>query len=243
MHAVRLACAAVLVLIGGAATRGPDLVEANVSVSQHGRTLRVRDVVRNRGPGVAAPSTTGYFVAHKQIGSRRVRRIPPHGASQATTTLVIPGSVPPGSWRLSVCADVRSLVPESNERNNCRFAARLVDVSDVPPPKFAGLSRATTCIPGPVGGPVRNSPYTLTWDPASDDVTPQSEIVYEIYEAHAAGMEDFAHASYVSDPGATIFVTPPLPDDIPHYFVVRARDSAGNRDRNHVERRGENLCL
>lgn len=243
MHADRLACAAVLVLFGGAAARGPDLVEASVSVSQHGRTVRVTDVVRNRGTSGAAASTTGYFIARKQIGSRRVGRIPPHGASRATTALKIPAGLPPGSWRLTVCADVRSRVRESNERNNCRSAAELVNVSDLTPPKFAGLSRATTCIPGPVAGPVRNSPYALTWDQASDNVTPQGEIVYEIYVANAAGTEDFAHPSYVSDPGATMFVTPPLPDNVPQYFVVRARDAAGNRDRNKVERLGQNLCL
>lgn len=40
----------------------------------------------------------------------------------------------------------------------------------------------------------------------------------------------------------TTFVTPLLPDDETYYFVVRARDEAGNRDANDVERLGVNLC-
>ena len=39
------------------------------------------------------------------------------------------------------------------------------------------------------------------------------------------------------------FATPPLPDNVAHYFVVRAVDKAGNRDRNEVERPGQNLCV
>jgi CARDB len=235
--------AVILTLVGGSAHARPDLVELTVSVSQHGRTLAVTDTVLNRGVASAAGSTTGYFLARKQLASRRVAPLRSHSSSRRTSTFVIPARVAPGSWRLTACADVRSRVRESNERNNCRSASRLVEVGDLAPPRFAGLSRATTCIPGPVGGRVRNTPYALAWGPASDNVTPQSDIVYEIYEANTMGTEDFAHPSYVSDPGATTFVTPPLPDNVSHYFVVRARDAAGNRDRNKVERLGQNLCL
>ena len=53
------------------------------------------------------------------------------------------------------------------------------------PPKFAGLQSAVTCIPGPIG-PGRASSYTLSWEPASDEVTPASKIVYEVYQATTA---------------------------------------------------------
>jgi hypothetical protein len=158
-------------------------------------------------------------------------------------TIAIPASVRPGKRRLVVCADARANVRESNERNNCRAAASHVVVSDVTPPRFDGLGRATTCIPGPVGGPTRSSPYSLTWKSAADDATPSNAIVYEIYEANAPGTEVYAQPAYVTVPGATTFVTPVLPDNIPHYFVVRARDETGNQDHNTVERLGENLCL
>ena len=110
------------------------------------------------------------------------------------------------------------------------------------PPKFTGLKSATTCIPGPIGGG-RTTSYHLSWDPATDDVTPSSEIVYDVYQATTSGGENFATPTYTTPPGATSFDTPQLATDKYFYFVVRARDQAGNRDSNLVEREGENLCV
>jgi hypothetical protein len=120
-------------------------------------------------------------------------------------------------------------------------AAARIAAADGTPPTFAGLSSATTCIPGPSGG--RSASYTLRWDAATDDVTPQRKIVYDIYQATSAGGEDFSSPTYTARHGATSFSTPPLPADESFYFVVRARDRAGNRDSNKVERQGVNLCV
>jgi hypothetical protein len=110
------------------------------------------------------------------------------------------------------------------------------------PPKFAGLKSAVTCIPGPIG-PGRTSSYHLSWEPASDDVTPSSKIVYEVYQASAPGREDFSKPTYKTAPGASAFSTPPLSSEGAFYFVVRARDRARKEDSNKVERLGENLCV
>jgi hypothetical protein len=111
---------------------------------------------------------------------------------------------------------------------------------DAQPPQFAGLASATTCVPGPIG--VRTTNYTLRWDPATDNVTRAKKIVYDVYQASVPGGEDFTAPTYTTSAGATSFVTPPLPADQALYFVVRARDAAGNRDSNKVERQGQNLC-
>ena len=113
---------------------------------------------------------------------------------------------------------------------------------DTIPPKFAGLKAATTCIPGPVGGG-RTTSYHLSWDPAADNRTPSSQIVYDIYQASTPGGEDFSVPTYTSPAGATSFDTPPLSTETTFYFVVRARDRAGNSDSNKVERQGQNLCV
>jgi len=112
---------------------------------------------------------------------------------------------------------------------------------DRTPPMFAGLESATTCVPGPIAGQAAS--YHLSWDPATDDVTPSTKIVYDIYQATKAGGEDFSSATYTARRGGTSFNTPPLPADAVFYFVVRARDRAGNRDANEVERQGVNLCV
>jgi len=121
-------------------------------------------------------------------------------------------------------------------------ALALVGGRDHTPPVFGGLDRATTCIPGPVGGD-RLSRYHLSWRTARDDRTPRSRIVYDIYMATTPGGQSFAHPTYTTAAGATSFATPPLSSVEQHYFVVRARDAAGNRDRNRRERLGTNLCL
>jgi hypothetical protein len=113
---------------------------------------------------------------------------------------------------------------------------------DHAPPTFAGLKSATTCVPGPIGGG-RTTSYNLTWDAATDNVSPSSTIVYLVYQASAPGAEDFSTPTHTTAAGATSFATPALPADKPVYFVVRARDQAGNIDSNTVERQGENLCV
>lgn len=97
---------------------------------------------------------------------------------------------------------------------------------------FAGLTSATTCVPGPIGGD-RPTSYHLRWKPA----TGATGIVYRIYEATAAGKESFAKPTYVTR-AATGFTTPALPSSLTVFFVVRA----GTADRNRVERQGVNLC-
>jgi hypothetical protein len=67
--------------------------------------------------------------------------------------------------------------------------------------------------------------------------------VYDVFMATTAGGEDFSRATWTTPPGVTRFTTPGLPSHGAFYFVVRARDGAGNEDQNHVERRGIDPCL
>lgn len=103
------------------------------------------------------------------------------------------------------------------------------------PPTFEGLKGAFGC--SPIG---QHVPFELTWNAATDPVTPSSQIVYDIFFSHTSGGEDFSHPTWTTAPGVTSFQTPPV--DEPAYFVVRARDQAGNEDQNTVERLGENPC-
>jgi hypothetical protein len=112
---------------------------------------------------------------------------------------------------------------------------------DRTPPTFAGLRSATTCIPGPIGGD-RLSSYRLVWPAAKDNITRPGRILYDIYQATSSGGERFSRATYTSRRGAIAFATPPLSSSKTYVFVVRARDAAGNRDRNRRERAGVNLC-
>lgn len=115
------------------------------------------------------------------------------------------------------------------------FVVLSASAADTTAPVFAGLQKASACSPI-----VRPWPYELTWQAATDDVTPSSQIVYDIFLSHTPGGEDFSHPTWTTAPGVTKFETPPLNE--PSYFVVRARDRAGNEDQNTVERLGEDPC-
>ena len=229
----------------------PDLTETAVIVVQRtvpaGGSVHVTDVVRNVGLGGAPRSTTAYYLSpgHTRLGQRSVRALQMQVISRRSVTLRIPGSVVPGRYRVRACADDRRRVRESNEANNCRAAPRLLTVMrgvDRTPPRFGGLKAATTCIPGPVGEG-RTAAYHLRWDPATDNVSPVSAIVYDVYQATTSRGEDYTTPAYTTQPGEVSYTTPLLPSTKTYYFVVRARDEAGNRDANRVERAGMNLCL
>lgn len=108
-------------------------------------------------------------------------------------------------------------------------------------PTFAGLVKAYACTPGPQR-PGQTTPFALTWNAASDAVTPASQIVYDVFMSTTPGGEDFAQPTWTTAPGVTRFTTPGLQSHGTFYFVVRARDQAGNEDQNTVERQGVDPC-
>jgi hypothetical protein len=124
-----------------------------------------------------------------------------------------------------------------------RFHFRVTSApgADTTPPKFLGLGRAFACTPG-AQRPGQTTPFTLSWPAATDDVTPSSGIVYDVYLSSTPGAEDFGRPTWTTAPGVTTFRTPGLPSHGTFYFVVRARDEAGNEDTNRVERRGIDPC-
>ena len=111
-------------------------------------------------------------------------------------------------------------------------------------PSFAGLvSAVRTCpvqpaiIPMPIPG--RN--VTLSWQAATDPLTPSSQIVYEIFYSATSGGENYSNPSWTTGPGATHF-TVVLNSFANAFFVVRARDEAGNEDHNTIERMAVTHC-
>ena len=114
--------------------------------------------------------------------------------------------------------------------------------SDTTPPTFTGVERAFACTPGPQR-PGETTPYTLSWQAATDDRTPSAAVVYDVYLADAASAENFSKPTWTTSPGATTLRTPGLPSHGAAYFVVRARDAAGNEDANTREQHGVDPCL
>jgi hypothetical protein len=71
----------------------------------------------------------------------------------------------------------------------------------------------------------------LSWHAARDDVTPPPGVVYEVHTGLTAGAEDLARPTYTTWRGVTAYTTPRIARDHGVWFVVDARDAAGNPGR------------
>ncbi len=98
--------------------------------------------------------------------------------------------------------------------------------TDVANPTFAGAKTAETAD----GAGVK-----LTWDAATDDLTGAKGIQYVIFWSTKTGTQTFGLPHAIAPAGSTEYVVRGLPPEQTLFFVVRARDAAGNRDENKVE--------
>ncbi|MCC6646424.1 MAG: fibronectin type III domain-containing protein [Polyangiaceae bacterium] len=114
----------------------------------------------------------------------------------------------------------------NEEKNKQERSAKTLE--DNTPPTFKGLAKISN---------LTASSVDLEWEAATDDKTAPADLVYDVFQATAAGTEDFTKPPLAtSAPGATTLTVPNLKSATTYYFVVRARDKAGNRDTNTVEK-------
>jgi hypothetical protein len=93
-------------------------------------------------------------------------------------------------------------------------------------PTFAG---AKTAKPSP-------GAVALTWEAAKDDLSPAAAIQYLVYASTTSGGQDYTRPTVVTAPGDLSATVTHLPGpSVARYFVVRARDAAGNIDANTTE--------
>lgn len=114
-----------------------------------------------------------------------------------------------------------------------RAAARAV--KDRTAPSFAGA----TSVDNATVASLR-----VNWSAASDNVTPSSSLTYQVcWSASSAGCSGGAFvAKATTAPGALSYTLLNLQPLSTQYFVVRARDAAGNRDGNSVVVSGSTLA-
>src|SRR5690606_6839267 len=93
-------------------------------------------------------------------------------------------------------------------------------------PRFAGVESAESA-PG--------AAVVVSWEAATDDLTPPGALLYFVYAGLTAETVDLNNPVGVSLPGATdTKVSLPSPDT-EYFFVVQARDAAGNFDGNEAQ--------
>jgi hypothetical protein len=89
------------------------------------------------------------------------------------------------------------------------------------------------------GGIVRAEPWQATiklyWAPATDNISEQANIRYNIYQALATNAQDFSTPTFTTNPAVIAFVVPNTAPNTRYYYVVRALDSAGNEDGNTIQ--------
>jgi subtilase family serine protease len=119
----------------------PDLVISTIanppSTIQVGGTFTASSGTTNQGNGAAGASTTRYFLSTNGIAKtgtlqeQAINAFPsgmPGSTQNTMTTISIP-TIASGSYYLLACADVKNVVAESNENNNCLASALQVVVS------------------------------------------------------------------------------------------------------------------
>jgi hypothetical protein len=242
------------------------VVRAAVKVSPASGTPTTVFAISFRTRDAADPSTGRYYavgVNRPAAGGRGCttfagQTVVSERAHARVTVLLSPGPsvlAPPPHW----CSGTYHGDVEELQRPVCgpgvpcpqyivllrrlgNFSFRVKARGDTTPPTFAGIQSAFACTPG-AQRPGETTPFTLTWKAATDNVTPSNEIVYDVYESATSGGEDYGQPTWTTAPGVTTFKTPGLPSHGTFYFVVRARDQAGNEDQNTVERRGVDPCV
>ncbi|HZU60010.1 MAG TPA: hypothetical protein VE983_03550, partial [Solirubrobacteraceae bacterium] len=193
--------------------------------------------------GAACASQDSKDVSHTQAGTRvRVVLTPgPSGWCLGRFHGTVTEQEQPACPVREPCPDYVVLI-RTVERFTFQVAAQPPG-GDATPPVFAGLESAVGCDGGPVGSHRPTISYHLTWKAAHDEVTPRSQIVYDIFMSNSPGGESFSSPTWTSRPGAKSFTTPRMSAAETFYFVVRARDRAGNEDQNRVERQGVDPCV
>lgn len=149
-------------------------------------------------------------------------QVSPPGATSLELTTLAPGN--------DYYVVVRAVNKAGTEDDNSKELSAKTQ-ADTAAPTFGGVKDAK-----PAGG----GAVELSWDAASDDLTPAAAIVYQAYWASASGGQSFVFPAGSSAPGATSMVVSGLPaPDSTFFFVVRARDAAGNVDDNDKEVSGK----
>jgi hypothetical protein len=146
-----------------AATPKPDLVVSSITqppaTATPGTSFAATDRTRNRGKASAGASTTRYFLSldakvgkgDMRLGEHSVPRLKPGKSSSRRATMKVPTFAHAGTYRVIACADRKSNVKESNERNNCASARRRMNVvrtSLLGPGTPGGDGPALTIAPG-----------------------------------------------------------------------------------------------
>jgi subtilisin family serine protease/subtilase family serine protease len=154
---------------------GPDLTVSAMSVPATGAAgamIAVTETTKNQGAGTSAVSSTGFYLSTNSslgagdefIGSRTVGELAPGGTGTASTMLLIPAHMAPGTYWVIGLADWNSAVVETAETNNDRADGPLRIGGDLVVASMSGPATVTV-----------NSPITVTDSTRNQGLAPVPE--------------------------------------------------------------------
>jgi hypothetical protein len=229
-----------------AANLEQDWVSVSPAVVSPGGALTIDDIVANTGyVNVGEPSTTRFFLSTDDvigsgdilIGQRIVPNLAPGTgrADRASTTVVIPSSVPPGTYFIVACADAPGDIFESNESDNCMASTTTVRIVDVPvaPGLPTGLAQfkadGTTALA--VGAWTNQSTVVLRFTMAdassTDSLVPEVEIKPVATAFNGTGLRTGTPVASTGAPVPGSVTVTGLSNGLTYHWRARVRDSAG----------------
>ena len=104
--------------------------------------------------------------------------------------------------------------------------------ADKTAPRFSGVTMALA---------TGTTTIDLSWSAATDDRTSPGQISYLVYMASSSLRQNFSTPSFQVPAGSTTYQVTGLDLATKYFFVVRARDEAGNIDTNLLERNATTL--
>ena len=143
-----------------------------------------------------------------------------------TSFLVTPASNLAASTTYKVKATTAVTDASGNPLTETIISFTTGTVADTTSPTFAGATGATAD---------SSTAITISWNAGSDDTTTSGSLVYDIYQSISTGGQNYTTATATSSAGATSYQVTGLTASTQYFFVVRARDEAGNRDTNTTE--------
>jgi hypothetical protein len=188
------------------------------SAPQGGVMLKWAAAIDNLTPTLGI----GYYVYMATSSGAENFNLPSYATDPGVASYVVQALPQPGTKYYFV---VRSFDAAGNIDSNT------VEVSSIPgadtiPPVFAGCTGAVT---------LNSTQVTVSWDPATDNTTPQPQIAYDIFSATTSGQEDYTTPA-ATFTGVAVGVVGQLKPSTTYYFVCRARDLSNNEDANTSER-------
>lgn len=173
---------------------------------------------------VTPPDKLQYLVYRSDTPRGENFESPGYTTSSGATSFNVTGLSPATTYYFVVRAKDETGNIDSNSNE---MAATTLSPPDTTAPDFDGVASVAA---------VSSTRLSLSWNPATDNITVSSDIVYNIYMSTATGGENLASPSFTTSPGVTSFDVTGLTMGATYYFIVRAKDEAGNIDSNIVER-------